>query len=158
MHTGQKSILKEFPDAYSYSKRMAEHLLIQKNNQGAKKVTMVIIRPSIVAAAANEPMPGWTDTQGLISGLTLALGLGVLRDMPGNPDGCIDVTPVDFVAAQLIAACAYAHLNPESQGAHGAFIVQSATSASNPVTYSKFFNAVTKYQNNFPYENRAGPA
>lgn len=99
VHNDSKAILRDFPDAYAYSKRMAEHLLVQKNKQSQRPISIVIVRPSIVAAAANEPMPGWTDTQGLLSGLTLALGLGVFKDMPGNPDGCIDITPVDFLAA-----------------------------------------------------------
>mmetsp|Transcript_41764 Transcript_41764/g.55028 ORF Transcript_41764/g.55028 Transcript_41764/m.55028 type:complete len:292 (+) Transcript_41764:692-1567(+) len=137
---------------------MAEHLLVLRNKQNAKPVTMVMIRPSIVGAAESEPMPGWTDTQGLLSGIALAMGLGVLKDMPGNPDGCIDVIPVDYIARQVLVGIAYATLNPKCQGKEGAFIVQSATSATNPVTYGKFFRTMTKYQNNFPYEKRAGPA
>ena len=58
----------------------------------------MIIRPSVVAAAASEPMPGWTDTQGLLSGVTLAVGLGVMKDLQGNPEQFFDVIPVDYVA------------------------------------------------------------
>jgi hypothetical protein len=43
-------------------------------------------------------MPGWTDTQGLLSGVTLAVGLGVMKDLQGNPEQFFDVIPVDYVA------------------------------------------------------------
>ena len=43
-------------------------------------------------------MPGWIDTTGLLSAWTLAVGLGVMTDMPGNPDAFIDIIPVDYVA------------------------------------------------------------
>lgn len=59
---------------------------------------MVFIRPSIVTAAESEPMPGWTDNRGLLNGWTLAIGLGLMRDIPGNPDSCLDFIPVDYVA------------------------------------------------------------
>ena len=59
---------------------------------------MVVVRASILAASDSEPMPGWTDTQGLLSGMTLAVGLGVMRDTLGNPESFLDVIPVDYVA------------------------------------------------------------
>ena len=78
---------------------MAEELLYRTNKSGtAPPIPMVFIRPSIVSAAESEPMPGWTDTQGLLSGMTLAVGLGVMKDMPGNPDSSFDAIPVDYVA------------------------------------------------------------
>ncbi len=57
---------------------MAEVLLAQANRNPC---SLVIVRPSVVAAAATEPMPGWTDTQGLLSGMTLAVGVGVMKDL-----------------------------------------------------------------------------
>lgn len=70
----------------------------QNNHSGKSPIPMLIIRPSIIAAAISEPMPGWTDTEGLLSGLTLAMGMGVMKHMPGNPDYFLDVIPVDIVA------------------------------------------------------------
>ena len=109
LHQSGAGILKGFPDAYTYSKRMAEEMLDKTNKSGgAAPIPMVFIRPSIVAAAESEPMPGWTDTEGLLSGMTLAVGLGVMKDMPGNPDSTFDAIPVDYVAHQLLVATAYA--------------------------------------------------
>ena len=87
---------------------MAEHMLVSMNEQVNSGLTMVIIRPSIVVAAESEPVPGWTDTLGLFSGLTLAAGMGVLKDIPGSPNAFVDLIPVDFVARQLLVAIPYA--------------------------------------------------
>jgi fatty acyl-CoA reductase len=58
----------------------------------------VIIRPSILAASFEEPMPGWTDTVNLLSGIYAIAGLGVLKDLPLNPMLIGDQIPVDFVS------------------------------------------------------------
>ena len=124
-----------------------------------KSVPMVFIRPSIVTAAESEPMPGWTDTEGLLSGMTLDRGLGVMKDMPGNPDATVDAIPVDFVARQLLVSIPYAKSQVQAtQGRETLLVVQSATSGSNPTTAMKFFSDMITYMNNFPYENRAGVA
>jgi hypothetical protein len=60
---------------------MAEHMLILNNK---KSIPLVLLRPSAIGTAANEPMPGWTDSIGLVLGASLVVGLGVLRDMRGN--------------------------------------------------------------------------
>jgi len=51
---------------------------------------MLIIRPSIISASLEEPFPGWTDSIGLIGGLYLLAGLGILRELPGNPNNIGD--------------------------------------------------------------------
>lgn len=120
---------------------------------------LVFIRPTIVAAAESEPMPGWTDTEGLLSGMTLAVGLGVMKDMPGNPNVTLDVIPVDYVVRQLLVSIPYARQKAQSSnGADSLLVVQCSTSGSNPITAMKFFSDMIIYQNNFPYENRAGVA
>ena len=46
-----------FPNTYTFSKCVAEHLLQQSN------VSTVIIRPSIVGPALEKPFPGWSGTK-----------------------------------------------------------------------------------------------
>lgn len=89
------AILGKFTNPYCYSKRMAEELLIQLNTT---KLPLVIIRPSIIGTAANEPHPGWTDSLNLLQGVGLMVGLGILRDAPGNGAFMADIVPVDTVA------------------------------------------------------------
>ena len=87
-----------------------------------------------------------------MSGLTLAVGMGVAKFMPGNSDFFLDVIPVDLVVRQLLVAAAACRLQAErSQGKENLMIVQSSSSGSNPISAGKFFAAMVKYQNNFPY-------
>jgi thioester reductase-like protein len=87
-------LMLPFPNAYSFTKRMAEHLLINENK---KDIAISFVRPSIIGAAAEEPCIGWTDTLGLISGASVLIGLGILKDMTGNENLLCDVIPVDYV-------------------------------------------------------------
>ena len=57
-------IIGKFPDTFHYSKRMVEELFISANKD--KNLPLVILRPSVIATSAIEPLPGWTDTTGLI--------------------------------------------------------------------------------------------
>jgi len=58
---------------------------------------MVFLRPAIFGASLSEPVPGWTDSLGLIHGGTLAVGLGVFTDIQGDPNAFLDIIPVDLV-------------------------------------------------------------
>ena len=77
----------KFPNTYVFTKRMAEHLLVENNK---RKLPMLILRPSIISASLEEPFPGWTDSIGLIGGIYLLAGLGLLRELPGNPNNIGD--------------------------------------------------------------------
>ena len=90
----QKTILGNFPNTYTFTKRMAEHL-IHENNQ--KHIPILILRPSIIGASLNEPVPGWTDSIGLAGGIFLIAGLGLLRELPGDKYNTGDLIPVDLV-------------------------------------------------------------
>jgi hypothetical protein len=78
---------------------MAEQLLMQHN---VKQIPIAIIRPSVVGPSIEEPMIGWTDTLGLLSGCTMLVGLGILKDLPGDYSIISDIVPVDHVVKQLL--------------------------------------------------------
>ena len=147
----QAQILGNFPSSYHYSKRMAEQLLLLKNSKSDLKLSF--IRPSIVATAANEPLPGWTDSTGLLQGAGLLVGLGIFRDVMGNPSHIADIVPVDFVARQILVSVPFM-----CQYQLPLFVSHASTSSLNPTTWQQFFDSCTTYQNDFPYEKRAGPA
>lgn len=90
-----KNMMATFPNSYVFTKRMAEHLLVENN---AKGLPLYIVRPSIIGAALTEPFPGWTDSIGLAGGLYLLAGLGLLRELPGDPRNIGDIVPVDLVS------------------------------------------------------------
>ena len=60
---------------------MAEHLLHIRNT---KAIPMIIVRPSIIGASLEEPVPGWTDSITFAGGIYLIAGLGILRELPGD--------------------------------------------------------------------------
>lgn len=74
---------------------MAEELLIEKNR--TYKLPMLILRPSILAASFEEPVPGWTDSITNLSGIVLTVGIGILKDLVLNPNLIADIIPVDYV-------------------------------------------------------------
>lgn len=82
-----KNIMGNFPNTYVFSKRMAEHLLVENNT---KKIPMHIIRPSIITSSLEEPVPGWIDSIGLAGGIFLLGGLGILREIPGDENAIGD--------------------------------------------------------------------
>ena len=60
---------------------MSEHILIENN---PNKIPILIIRPSILSASLDEPVPGWTDSVNLAGGIFLVVGLGILKEFPGD--------------------------------------------------------------------------
>ena len=75
------SLIGNFPNNYTFSKRMAEHMLADRNT---RRIPLLILRPSIIGASLEEPVPGWTDSIGLAGGIYLIAGLGILRELPGD--------------------------------------------------------------------------
>ena len=58
---------------------MAEHILEENNH---KRIPLLILRPSIISASLEEPVPGWTDSICFIGGIYRLLGLGILMELP----------------------------------------------------------------------------
>lgn len=129
---------------------MAEHLLVEHNKKGIK---LVVLRPSIIGTSANEPMPGWTDSLNHLQGVSLIVGMGILRDLPGMGGNIADIIPVDYVANQILASVPYI-----MHSSQPLLVTQCSSSGLNPTTWNQYFDALTTYQNQFPYDNRAGAA
>lgn len=136
-------LMLPFPNAYSFSKRMAEHLLVEAN---ITNLPLTFIRPSVIGAAAEEPCIGWTDTMGLLSGASILIGLGILKDMTGNENNIADVVPVDFVGKQVLVQVAYAaYLYRHSAGKDNHFLTHCATSSVNPVNWKYYLDSLISY-------------
>ena len=84
-----------WPDAYAYTKALAERALSEK--QGDVPVT--IVRPSIIESALAEPQPGWIRGFRMAEPVIISYGRGLLKEFPGIPEGVVDVIPVDLVVA-----------------------------------------------------------
>jgi thioester reductase-like protein len=95
---------QEFRNSYEQSKFEAEAEVM------ASGLPLVIARPSIVVG---DRFSGWTPAFNVIYWPLRAFARGMLDEVPANPDGVVDVVPVDYVADALV------HLlgSPEATGA-----------------------------------------
>lgn len=118
---------------------MIEELLVINNTT---KIPLIIVRPSIIGTSAYEPLPGWTDSMGLLQGAVLSVGLGILRDVPGNGQHMADIIPVDYVARHILVSIPYFL---QTQPNQSLFITQCTSSSMNPTTWNNFFNHLTRY-------------
>jgi thioester reductase-like protein len=94
-----------FRNTYEWSKFGGERLV----EQAAGALPTVVARPSIVVG---DRRSGWTPVFNVIYWPLRAFARGLLTRLPVDPDGIIDVVPVDYVADALV------HLleNPEIGG------------------------------------------
>ncbi|CAG2111225.1 unnamed protein product, partial [Medioppia subpectinata] len=96
----RKFFFREFNNTYCISKALAEQLLQQESN----RLNIVIVRPSAILCAYEDPTPGWLQgIQGSTSAV-VAVGLGLMKVFPSRRFGAQCVIPVDFVANGLIAS------------------------------------------------------
>ncbi len=138
-----------WPDAYAYTKSLGERALLE--TRGDLPVTFV--RPSIVESALSEPRPGWIRGFRMAEPVIVSYARGLLRQFPGAPEGIIDVIPVDFVAAAIIAVCAR---GPDPSGQPD--VIQVASGARNPLRYGDLVVHCEAYFTEHPlYDNLGQP-
>lgn len=93
-------VIKLRPNTYTYTKAIAESLIIQE----CKDIPTTIVRPSIVGASWREPFPGWIDNFNGPTALFAAIGKGILRTMLGRFNCTADIIPVDVPVNLMIAS------------------------------------------------------
>ncbi|XP_076039102.1 putative fatty acyl-CoA reductase CG5065 isoform X2 [Oratosquilla oratoria] len=91
------------PNTYTFTKALAEHVLVKE----AGTLPVAIVRPSIVAAAWREPIPGWVDNLNGPTGLIVGAGKGMLRTLHCIGDLVADLIPVDIPINLMIVAAWY---------------------------------------------------
>jgi len=97
-----------FPNVYTFTKSLAESALLAR----FPKLDKSFFRPAIVESAVSFPMPGWNE--GLNTSGPLVYFTGTwFRHLPARKDKPLDVVPVDYccagimaVAAALVSGCA----------------------------------------------------
>jgi thioester reductase-like protein len=86
---------QEFRNSYELSKFEAERTLARCSAE----LPMVVARPSIVVGDRHT---GWTPSFNVIYWPLRAFARGIIRDLPVDPEGIVDVVPVDYVADALV--------------------------------------------------------
>lgn len=128
-------LLGDWPNTYTFTKAMAEHLLVK--NRGS--VPLAIVRPSIIGSAWKEPEPGWVDVISAAGAVYTAVGFGVIKFLPGRPTVIADVVPVDYVINSMLAAI------PAIMGQNRWFVCHSATSSEKPMHWGVPAQAVKEF-------------
>lgn len=96
----EKKLVGDHPNTYSYTKALAEQLLLDK----AQGLPLTIVRPSIVVASWQYPMKGWVDNFNGPTGLIAGGGTGVLRTLLAKRELVADLIPVDVTINVMIVA------------------------------------------------------
>jgi thioester reductase-like protein len=106
---------QDFRNTYEQTKLEAEQLV-----GAADDLPSAVVRPSIVVGEADS---GWTSAFNVIYWPLQAFARGLFRDIPADPDGVVDLVPVDHVA-RLLDAVTFA---PEASGTYSAVAAGRAT-------------------------------
>jgi long-chain acyl-CoA synthetase len=96
----QRATALGWPNVYTYTKGLAEHLLSRRDD-----VELTIVRPSIVECAREFPFPGWNEGINT-SGPIVWMCTGYAWKVPMRAESCFDVVPVDTVARGMTIAVA----------------------------------------------------
>jgi len=87
-----------FRNTYERTKMEAEHALAM-----AEDLPAVVVRPSIVVGESDS---GWTSAFNVLYWPLQAFARGLLKEVPADPDGVVDLVPVDYVA-EIIERAAF---------------------------------------------------
>lgn len=104
------------PNTYTYTKCVAEHLLMERRGD----VPLSVLRPSIISAAWRYPFPGWIDSAAAFAGFVVGIGTGHMRVVQAKTETHLDLIPVDEVADRAL---------------HLAFIAPPPTEVDQPAIY-----------------------
>ncbi len=114
-----------WPNLYTYSKALAEHLVASRGD-----VEVTLVRPSIVECARESPFRGWNEGVNTSGPLVWLVG-SLHRRLPFAEHYRFDVVPVDSVARGTILALCELLRGEHSQ------VYQLATSDTNPLTFGR---------------------
>ena len=135
-----------WPDSYAYTKALGERALLE--NRGNVPVTTV--RPSIIESALAEPRPGWIRGFRMAEPIIISYGRGLLKEFPGVPEGVVDVIPVDFVVAAIIAVAA------RGPAPEGPSVYQVASGSRQPLRYRRLVDRVHEWFTEHPLYDAEG--
>ena len=94
--------LGKFPNTYTFTKNLAETLLL--NEYEDQNFTSAIVRPGIVYVSIKEPITGWVDSLNGISGAALMSAVGLAKNNRVDLDAYLYLIPVDTLANTCIIA------------------------------------------------------
>eukprot|EP00456_Euglypha_rotunda_P052299 TRINITY_DN4214_c0_g1_i19.p1 TRINITY_DN4214_c0_g1~~TRINITY_DN4214_c0_g1_i19.p1 ORF type:complete len:635 (-),score=53.32 TRINITY_DN4214_c0_g1_i19:12-1916(-) len=133
-------LLRDWPNTYTFTKAMTEDILVRRRGT----VPLAIVRPSIIGSAWKEPFPGWVDAISAAGTVYIAVGLGVLKFLPGAPSLIADLIPVDVVVNTMLS-CVPSQYNQDKYQ-----IYHAASSAEHPLHWGLPLTHVLSYFKTHP--------
>lgn len=123
-----------FTNIYTYSKALAEALLVRRNASETRRrvAPLTIVRPAIIECAEHFPFVGWNEGINT-TGPLLWLCKSYFRHFPSGPEVHFDVIPVDAVTRSMIAITGLAIAGRAQP------LYQLGSSGSNPLTMDRGF-------------------
>jgi fatty acyl-CoA reductase len=146
----KKSIIREWPNTYTFTKFLTEHLLVARRGQ----VPLIICRPSIIAASIAEPVPGWTDSISAATAVFLSISLGIIGPLPGSIWNVADVIPVDLCANMILLAAGSAVVNNLHSNGQVPIVHCGTSSSNQPMTWFASADTVTDIFSEHPLPNQ----
>lgn len=98
----ERARLYGWQDTYVFTKAMGEMMM----DKLREDLPVVIIRPSVIESTFREPFPGWMEGNRMMDPIVLCYGKGQLTGFLVDPNGVLDVVPVDMVVNATMAAMA----------------------------------------------------
>ncbi|XP_066251791.1 fatty acyl-CoA reductase wat-like [Euwallacea similis] len=95
-----KTILKDFPNTYAFTKCVAEDVLKKEG----KNLPIALYRPSIVIGTVKEPVAGWINNIYGATGVFIGVAVGLLRSLLGNKNNKAEMVPADYVVNSSLAS------------------------------------------------------
>lgn len=93
-------LMRGYPNTYALSKILAEDLVYSFKD----KFPTLVVRPSIVTPAWQEPYPGYVESKkNGLAGVLLTRGRGIMRVMMSDPKNLLEVIPVDIANNAILA-------------------------------------------------------
>lgn len=133
-----------WPNIYTYTKSLGEQLVAAETG-----IARAIVRPSIVESANTFPFPGWNEGFTTTAPL-IFIALKGQTQIPVNEKLILDITPVDQVAAVMLAVAA------EAIEGEPRMVYQAATGDSNPNTMERIVGLLGLYKRKHFLEKDTG--
>ncbi|XP_015161535.1 fatty acyl-CoA reductase 2-like [Solanum tuberosum] len=136
----ERAKLYGWQDTYTFTKAIGEMMINSMRNE----ISILIIRPSIIASSYKEPFPGWMQGFRTIDPLIFFYRKGNLPCLLGDPNGLVDLVPVYMVVNATMVAMAK-HGNLQNLQLN---IYHVASSSINPmlkIIFGRYYPSNMKY-------------
>ncbi|CAF1489889.1 unnamed protein product [Adineta ricciae] len=144
-----KRVLAKFPNTYTYTKSLAEQLILQEG----KDLPIAIVRPSIIGAAWKEPIEGWIDCNSGVTNVLVTTGKRLLRTIMSNSIVDHPMIPVDTVANMTIVISWFTAVNQNLSSNPTVYNCCSGTKTKTCLNLQDFLQTIITEQKAIQYEN-----